>query len=111
MVTLEDLQAICRKLPDVTEDIKWEKDYCFSVGGKMFLVVGPDEVPVNATFKVPAEQFDEMLEREGFSPAPYLARHKWVAIDNISRLGKKEWQQFIQQSYDLVVAKLPKKKR
>jgi predicted DNA-binding protein (MmcQ/YjbR family) len=111
MATLEDLQAICRQLPDVTEDIKWQKDYCFCVGSKLFLVTCPDDMPVSASFKVTAEEFDELLEREGFSPAPYVAKHQWVALDNINRLNKKEWQYFINQSYQLVAAKLPKKKR
>jgi predicted DNA-binding protein (MmcQ/YjbR family) len=111
MATMDDLQAICKALPNVTEDLKWEKDYCFCVGGKMFLITCPDEVPVPATFKVSPEVLDELLEREGFRPAPYLAKHHWVAIDNINRLGRQEWKQFIEQSYQLVAAKLPKKKR
>jgi predicted DNA-binding protein (MmcQ/YjbR family) len=27
---------LCRSLPGVTEDVKWENDLIFSVGGKMF---------------------------------------------------------------------------
>jgi len=110
-MTIEDLQAICTKLGDVTEDIKWGHDLCFSIGGKMFLVTGPDNVPVSASFKATEELFNELTEREGFIPAPYLARHKWVYVDDISRLSKKEWKQYITQSYELVKAKLPKNKK
>ena len=32
----DPLVAFCRSLPGATEDIKWEHDLIFSVGGKMF---------------------------------------------------------------------------
>lgn len=111
MITLETLQIICNALSDVTEDIKWGQDLCFCVGGKMFFVVVPDKTPVPASFKTTEELFNELTEKEGFQPAPYLARHKWVSIDNINRLNEKEWRQHITASYELVRAKLPKKKK
>jgi predicted DNA-binding protein (MmcQ/YjbR family) len=109
-MTLKNLQAICRQFDNVTEDIKWGKDYCFSVGGKIFLVVVPDTVLVAASFKVADELFEEMTERAGCIPAPYAARHKWVLVDNISRLKKQEWEYYIAMSCQLLAAKLPKKK-
>jgi predicted DNA-binding protein (MmcQ/YjbR family) len=60
---------------------------------------------------VAEEDFDELSERKGFKPAPYMARHKWVWVENIKLVGKKEWKQFAGRSYELVKAKLPKKKR
>lgn len=110
-MTLEGFRAICSKLNGVTEDVKWETDYCFCVGGKMFLIACPEERPVPAAFKVTEDEFEELITREGFTPAPYLARHKWVSIDDINRLGNKEWEAFIAQSYSMVAAKLPKKKK
>lgn len=38
-----------------------------------------------------------------------MARHKWVFVDNINRLTKKEWVKYVQQSYDLIYSKLPAK--
>ncbi|WP_266203544.1 MmcQ/YjbR family DNA-binding protein [Pontibacter kalidii] len=110
-MTIEDLQELCRQLPGVTESIKWEHDLCFCVADKMFLVVGLDKAPVSASFKVAAEEFEEMSSRTGFSPAPYLARYKWVALDDISRLAPQEWEQRVRASYALVAGKLPKKVR
>ena len=110
-MTLDDIQKICRSLENVTEDIKWGHDLCFNIGGKMFLVTAPDSIPVSASFKADEETFNELAEREGFKPAPYLARHKWIFVDDINRLSKKEWEKFIYQSYELVKAKLPKKKK
>jgi len=106
-MTIEDLRNICKNLKGVTEDIKWEYDLCFNVGGKMFLVTAPESVPTGASFKVPDESFEEISALPGFMPAPYLARHKWVHVDDINRVKKKDWQKFIEDSYALVAGKLP----
>lgn len=50
-----------------------------------------------------------MCSREGFKPAPYVARYKWVFIDDINKMNKSDWQKYIIQSYDLVKEKLPAK--
>ncbi len=106
---IEWIRNTCNQLAGVTEDIKWEHDLCFSVGNKMFLVIGIDSSPVTASFKVRDEKFDEISNREYFKPAPYMARNKWVFIEDINKISKKEWAQFIQQSYEMVKLKLPKK--
>ena len=108
-MSIENLQQICKTFHGVTEDIKWENHLCFNVGGKMFLVTAPDDVPVSASFKASEESFDELIEREGFKPAPYMARNKWVYIDDIKRLSKKEWEKYLKQSYELIFSKLPVK--
>ena len=108
-MTTEDIQQLCRSLPAVTEDIKWEHDLVFSVGGKMFCVVGLDQSPVSASFKVTEEEFDEMSSRPGFKPAPYVAKYKWVWIEDIKNMKKTEWKKYINQSYELVKDKLPVK--
>jgi len=108
-MNLEDIQTISKKLPSVTEDIKWGHDLVFSIGGKMFCVAGLDQVPVSASFKVPEEDFNEMSNRDGFRPAPYVAKYNWVLIDNIERMTKNEWKKFLRQSYDLVRMNLPVK--
>jgi predicted DNA-binding protein (MmcQ/YjbR family) len=110
-MTSDDIRNICISLPNATEDIKWGHDLCFCISGKMFFVIATDKVPVSASFKTDEESFNELTERDGFIPAPYMARHKWVYVDDIGRVSKKEWQQFIQQSYEMVKAKLPIKKK
>jgi predicted DNA-binding protein (MmcQ/YjbR family) len=108
-MNVEDIQNICKQLPAVTEDIKWGNDLVFSVGGKMFCVAGLNQSPTTASFKVTDEEFEEMCDRDGFKPAPYVAKYKWVWIEDISKMKKAEWKKYIRQSYDLVKAKLPSK--
>ncbi len=81
----------------------------FHVGGKMYLVTTPDHVPQSASFKVDDEDFDTVSAREGCMPAPYMARYKWVHVDDISRFSAAEWKHFIGRSHALVGSKLPAK--
>lgn len=108
-MNIEGLQTICRELPAVTEDIKWEHDLVFSVGGKMFCVIGLDQTPTSVSFKVTDEEFEEICSRPGFKPAPYVAKYKWVLIEDISKMKKTEWKRYVKQSYDLVKDKLSTK--
>jgi predicted DNA-binding protein (MmcQ/YjbR family) len=109
-MNVDFLRAFCKTLPATTEDIKWGHDLCFSVGGKMYCVTGIDG-PFSASFKVPDEEFDELSSRMGFMPAPYMARNKWVNVNDQSKLKKKEWEHLVRQSYELVKAKLTAKAR
>ncbi|MDQ3277972.1 MAG: MmcQ/YjbR family DNA-binding protein [Bacteroidota bacterium] len=106
----EELRTICLRLPAATEDIKWEKDLAFSVGGKMFCVTSFEE-PFKASFKVPDETFEELSSRPGYVPAPYMARAKWVLVSNKAGLSRQEWENHVGQSYALVKAKLTKKQK
>lgn len=102
-------RALCLSLPAATEDVKWG-NLVFSVGGKMFCMASL-EPPFKCSFKVRDEEFEELSVKDGFMPAPYLARAKWVLVTDPSKLHKTEWEGYIKQSYELVKAKLTKKDR
>jgi predicted DNA-binding protein (MmcQ/YjbR family) len=61
------------------------------------------------SFKCTPEKFAELVEVEGIIPAPYLARNHWVALVDMNALRKDELKELIENSYRLVVEKLPKK--
>jgi predicted DNA-binding protein (MmcQ/YjbR family) len=61
------------------------------------------------SFKVGDDEFDEVANSPGMRPAPYVARYKWVLVEDIDTLSRKEWEHYVKQSYELVKAKLPKK--
>ncbi|MCU7549128.1 MmcQ/YjbR family DNA-binding protein [Chitinophagaceae bacterium LB-8] len=107
---LDFLRSFCLGLTACTEDVKWDNDLVFSIGGKMFCVAALD-LPFKCSFKVKDEEFDELMCRPHFEPAPYMARAKWVLVTNPSVIHKDEWEAFIRQSYELVKAKLTKKLR
>jgi predicted DNA-binding protein (MmcQ/YjbR family) len=111
MMNIESLRAYCLSFDGVTEEVKWGgQDLCFSVGQKMFCVTDAD-VDSGASFKVPDEEFEEMILRDGIIPAPYMGRYKWVTVLDFSRLSHTEWEFYLRRSYDLVKDKLPKKIR
>ena len=107
-MSTEFLQQFCGSWPGVTTDIKWDDDLCFSVASKMFCVAWLGH-PTTISFKVTEEEFEEMSVREGFKPAPYMARSKWVMVTDVSKLTREEWERFVRQSYELVASKLPTK--
>jgi predicted DNA-binding protein (MmcQ/YjbR family) len=111
-MTLDAIRRICRSLPGITEDIKWGCDLAFSVGGKMFCVVNT-ESPHQMSFKCTADDFAELVEREGLIPAPYLARAMWVQQTELAggAFERRELERLLRTSYELVVEKLPKSKR
>ena len=102
------LRQYCLSLPQVTEDVKWEKNLCFSIGEKIFCIGSLDD-KFSFSFKVMEEDFDELCNIEGIIPAPYLARYKWVLVQDPNVLPDKKWQEYIKQSYGLIRSNLSKK--
>ena len=98
----------CRNLPAVTEDVKWDNDLVFSVGKKMFAVFLLPEGD-SFSFKVDEDLFHSLVQQPGIEPAPYLARHSWVRVGDPGALPLETVKDFLARSYELVVARLPKK--
>jgi predicted DNA-binding protein (MmcQ/YjbR family) len=109
-MNLEWLREYCLSLPHATEKMQWEC-LLFCVGGKMFLLAPIEPDTYKFSFKCSEERFHELLEREGVIPAPYLARAKWVAATEYRAIEPAELRTCIRESYELVLAKLPKKAR
>lgn len=99
---------ICRELPRVTEDIKWGNDLCFMIGGKIFCEAALS-TPLKVSLKVTDEEFGEMSTMPGIIPAPYVARFKWILVEDTNIFNKQKWEHYIRQSYNMVKEKLPKK--
>ncbi len=106
----EALRSFCLAFPGATEEVQWGSDLLFKVGGKTFVFTGFNP-PFPLSIKCSDEDFDALLEIEGIKPAPYLARHKWVAIAGTTTLPRKQLEHHIRKSYEAVFAKLPKKLR
>ena len=105
------VRNICLPFPGATENVQWGSDLVFKVADKMFAVMNLEPGPVAMSFKCTPEEFQELSERPGCMPAPYLARAQWIALENFDALPPRDLQRLLRQSYDLVVAKLPKKAR
>ncbi len=110
MIDLERLRRFALSLPGATEDIQWEHDLLFRIGGKMFFVEGLDPES-GCGLKVTPEEFGEMIERRGIKPSAYLARYHWISIARDAEITHEEIERMIRDSHGMVAAKLPKKLR
>jgi predicted DNA-binding protein (MmcQ/YjbR family) len=110
-MNIDQLRKLCLSFPGTTEQIQWEDDLLFKVAGKMFAVTALVPAKVWISFKTSDENFAELTERPGVIPAPYLARAKWIALESREALPIPELTQLLRESYELVLAKLPRKQQ
>ncbi|MBI3283352.1 MAG: MmcQ/YjbR family DNA-binding protein [Burkholderiales bacterium] len=103
-------REFCAGLPGASADIKWGNVLVYSVGAKMFAVTGANqEDSQRFSFKVEDGRFLELTDRPGIVPAPYMARCKWVQVNDAGALDDAEAQALLRRSYELVFARLTKK--
>jgi predicted DNA-binding protein (MmcQ/YjbR family) len=102
---------LCLSFPGATESIQWGGERVFKVGGKMFAVISAARDADAMSFKTSDESFRLLTELPGLSPAPYLARAKWVRIAPLSSLPPADLAAYLRRAHELVVAALPKKTR
>ena len=93
-MNLDAIRSYCLSLPHATEGIQWGNDLLFRISGKIFAVIGLDP-PNSLAFKCTPEKFDDLIERDGIIPAPYMARNKWVKLETLDALGDRELKTLI----------------
>lgn len=109
-MSLSWVRAFCLKLPGATEEVKWEHlAYC--IGGKIFAIQTLESEAVALSFKCRPEAFVELTERPNIIQAPYFARGQWVALEQQDALSRRELEPLLRTAYELVLAKLPKKRQ
>jgi predicted DNA-binding protein (MmcQ/YjbR family) len=109
---IESVRSFCLSLPHTDEKVQWGNDLLFRIGEKIFAVtVLEPGHGVALSFKCTPEKFAELTERPGIIPAPYMARHHWVALERFDALPDRELKPLLTNSYRLVLEKLPKKLR
>ena len=111
MPDLDWIRKLCSSFPDATEDMPWEDTLCFKVRGRIFVFTALSQgrfPPI--TLKAAPEQFHELLEIEGITPARYVGRYKWVTLADSNIMPAAELETLITRSYEQVAAKAPNKK-
>jgi predicted DNA-binding protein (MmcQ/YjbR family) len=113
----ERIREICMALPHVAETVSWGHHLVFwagdrDVGGKMFALTHLDGNGFGVLwFHCGAERFHELLEIEGISASPYLARAHWVTVERWDVLRTREFEDELKRAYTLVFERLPKRTR
>ncbi len=113
----ERARAFLLTLPHVAETLQWGDNLVFwvgdkTIGGKMFALINLSaDAHGVISFAAGCERAPDLLEREGFYPAPYLARAHWVATADWNALRPAEWQAELRNAHAFIFAKLPKRTR
>lgn len=104
----EAFDKAARALPGVTMEVLWGGENVYKVGGKMFAVAGTTG---GCSFKVSDIAFEAMTQSGQARPAPYLARAKWVRLDDLTTQDAAEVADWLKSAHALVAAKLTKAKQ
>ena len=107
-MNIEWVRDFCLSLPHTTEHIQWGIDLVFKVGGKMFAVVPTEPARTWVSLKCGEEEFAELLERPGVTPAPYLARARWIVIESEDALPREQVERLLRTAHDVVFSNLPR---
>lgn len=107
---LDRLRKFSLALPQTTVVKQWGECLVFKVADKMFLIISLDgELIEGVVFKCAPEEFDDLTMIDGITQAPYCAKRHWVRVSDLEVMAAPQLEALIRHSYDLVVAKLPKK--
>lgn len=107
-MNVDAIRKFCLAFPGATETLQWEDALCFKISGKIFAVLGLDDIRLS--FKCDPEKFAELIERPDIRPSPYLGRYKWVRLDRLDAVPWNELQDLIRQSHEAVSAKIGRKR-
>ena len=112
-MNIEELRNFCLSKKGVTEEFPFdEHTLVFKVMGKMFALTGLERSPAQVNLKCDPER--SVALREEFDGLIYGGYHMnkklWNTVEYTS-LAPDFVQELIDHSYELVVAKLPKKLR
>ena len=109
---LADFRAYCLQKPGAVEDTPFGEDtLVFKVGGKMFALASLDEVPPSVNLKCDPERALDLRDRyEEVRPGYHMNKKHWNTVELGGSIPEAELRGLIDHSYELVAARLPKRK-
>ncbi|MEU9985190.1 MmcQ/YjbR family DNA-binding protein [Streptomyces sp. NPDC048045] len=113
-MTPQELRAFCLSFNAVAEDFPFNPDTSvFKVGGKLFALTRLDAQPLTVNLKCDPEDAVRLRgEHEGLIvPGYHMNKRHWNTVTVDGGLPRRLVEELIEDSYDLVVAGLPKAER
>ena len=115
-MTWDELRAYCLAKPGAWEDQPWEDDVVAKVGSKIFAFLGGagrGAPSVGLKCGPNREIADEWLKRypDDAAVMAYIGRSGWNDLAYDGKIPDDELLEAVDESYRLVVEKLPKKLR
>nr|WP_204602328.1 MmcQ/YjbR family DNA-binding protein [Paremcibacter congregatus] len=113
MMSREEFDDYCRNLTSTTNVIQWGNASVWKVGGKIFAICshwGVGETQ-KISFKCSDLSYQVLCELPGITPAPYLARAKWVQIADPDAMSEQDVKDYIRTAHNIIAQKLTQKMR
>ncbi|MEU4268293.1 MmcQ/YjbR family DNA-binding protein [Streptomyces sp. NPDC026092] len=108
-MTPDQLRAFCLEFNDATEEFPFGPDTSvFKVAGKMFALSWLDGRPLRINLKCePEEAVRLRVEYPAVAPGYHMNKRHWNTV-TVGELPDRMVRELVEDSYDLVVAGLPK---
>ena len=115
-MNIEEFHQLCTLWPGVTEHFPFDKDtLVFKVGAKMFALASLAEWEKgnpSANLKCDPERAIALrLEYNGITPGYHMSKVHWNTVSACADVPPTLFRELIRESYELVLAGLPKKIR
>jgi len=111
MITMNDLRDVCLGLPEANESFPFgDEAAVYKVSGKIFALISQDAPDISLKCD-PA--FGEVLRMnyEAVKPGYHLDKRHWITVNVDGSVPDDEVIEWIDTSYRLVIAKMPKAER
>jgi predicted DNA-binding protein (MmcQ/YjbR family) len=113
MVSAEEIREYCLTKAGVTEGFPFDSEtLVFKVGGKMFLLLSLESVPLSFNVKCHPQKAIELRDHYDFvQPGYHMNKAHWNTITCETRAPLKLLCEWIDDSHSLIYSSLPKKIR
>ena len=109
-MNIEDIREYCLAKKGVIEDFPFDEEtLVYKVIGKMFALIPLERIPLQINLKCDPELAMELKEKyEAVQPGYHMSKKHWITVLIDGTLHDKLVFNWIDQSYNLVVAGMKK---
>ena len=109
-MNIEQIREYCLKKKGVTEELPFDEEtLVFKVAGKIFLLASLESIPLQINLKCdPEKAIDLREEFESVQPGYHMNKRHWNTIIIDGSVSIRKIFEWIDDSYNLVVAGLNK---
>ena len=112
-MTRDEFDAFCKALKGTTNVVQWGNATVWKIGGKIFAICSNwgEGKHSKISFKCNDLAYSMLREQPGMIPAPYLARAKWVQMEDPEAMSDADLKRYIEMAYTIIGWKLTKAQR
>ena len=107
-MNIEQIREYCLKKKGVTEEFPFDEEtLVFKVAGKIFLLASLEAIPLQINLKCNPEKAIELREKyDSVQPGYHMSKKHWNTIIIDGTIANNSLLEWINESYNLVVAGL-----